>query len=77
MNTYLLFLAGVLVGSIISSIIQGIRVTYGTLKIDKSNPQADVYRIYLNDLDILSKKKYIRLKIDANADLSQEQQVLL
>ena len=72
MNTYLLFLAGVLVGSIIGSIIQGIRVTYGTHKIDKSNPRTDVYRIYLNDLDILSKKKYIRLKIDANADLSQE-----
>ena len=72
MNTYLLFLVGVLVGSIISSIIQGIRVTYGTLKIDKSNLKTDVYRIYLNDLDILSKKKYIRLKIDANADLSQE-----
>lgn len=72
MNTYLLFLAGVLVGSIIGSIIQGIRVTYGTLKIDKSNPKTDVYRIYINDLDILSKKKYIRLKIDANADLSQE-----
>ena len=72
MNTYLLFLVGVLVGSIISSIIQGIRVTYGTLKIDKINPKTDVYRIYLNDLDILSKKKYIRLKVDANADLSQE-----
>ena len=54
------------------SIIQGIDVTYGTLEIDKSNPRTDVYRIYLNDLDILSKKKYIRLKVDANADLSQE-----
>lgn len=72
MNTYLLFLAGVVVGAIIGCIIQGIHVTYGTLKIDRSNPQTDVYRIYLNDLDILSKKKYIRLKIDANADLSQE-----
>lgn len=72
MNTYLLFLAGVLVGFIISCIIQGIRVAHGTLKIDKSNPQTDVYRLCLNDLDILSKKKYIQLKIDANADLSQE-----
>ena len=72
MNTYLLFLAGVVVGSIIGSIIQGIRVAHGTLKIDKSNPQTDVYRLCLNDLDILSKKKYIRLKVDANADLSQE-----
>ena len=72
MNTYLLFLAGVLVGSIIGCVIQGMHVTYGTLKIDKSNPQTDVYRLCLNDLDILSKKKYIQLKIDANADLSQE-----
>ena len=72
MNTYLLFLAGVVVGSIIGSIIQGIRVAHGTLKIDKSNTQTDVYRLCLNDLDILSKKKYIQLKIDANADLSQE-----
>ena len=72
MNTYLLFLAGVLVGSIIGCIIQEIHVTYGTLKIDRSNPQTDVYRICLNDLETLHKKKYIRLKIDANADLSQE-----
>lgn len=43
----------------------------GTLKIDHSNPAKDVYRIDIKDLDTISRRKRIVLKVDNNADLSQ------
>lgn len=46
--------------------------TEGTLKIDSSNPDKDVYRFEIDHLDNISNKKRIVLKIDPNADLSQE-----
>lgn len=60
-------LCGVIVGLIISRMR-----TYGTLRIDTSNPEKDVYKIELKDLDGLPKKKYIVLKVDPKAKLSQE-----
>ena len=70
---YLFAVVGVLVGSIISSIIFSIRYRKaGTLRIDHSNPEKDVYRIEIDDLDGLSKKKHVILKVDNNADLSQK-----
>lgn len=44
----------------------------GTLRIDHSNPEKDVYRIDIYDLDELSNKKEIILKVDNNAHLSQD-----
>ena len=70
---YLFAVVGVLVGSIISNIIFYIRYRKaGTLRIDHSNPEKDVYRIEIDDLDGLSKKKHVILKVDNNADLSQK-----
>lgn len=46
--------------------------TAGTLKIDRSYPNKDVYRFEIDNLDKISNKKRIVLKIDPNADLSQE-----
>lgn len=46
--------------------------TAGTLRIDHSNPEKDVYRIELDDFDNLSRKKRVVLIVDNNADLSQE-----
>lgn len=46
--------------------------TDGTLKIDHTNPEKDVYRFEINDLDKLKGKTYITLKIDHNAKLSQD-----
>lgn len=48
------------------------RFTHGTLKIDHSNPEKDVYRFELDNLDDISKKSRIVLKIDHNAKLSQK-----
>ena len=70
---YLFAVVGVLVGSIISNIIFYIRYRKaGTLRIDHSNPEKDVYRIEIDDLDGLSKKQHVILKVDNNANLSQK-----
>ena len=70
---YLLILIGLLVGSIVSNIIFFIRYrTVGTLRIDHSDPVKDIYRIEIDDLDGLIKKKHVILKVDNNADLSQK-----
>lgn len=68
------FLGGMLAGSLIGNIacMAYIRRTYGTLKIDHSNPEKDVYLFELGDIDALSKKKRIILKVDNNAVLSQK-----
>lgn len=65
------FVAGVIVEAIISTIFNIARTARGTLRIDHSNPEKDVYRFEIDDLDKLSKKKYVELKIDHNANLSQ------
>lgn len=44
----------------------------GVLRIDQSNPEKDLYRFDINDLESLSKKKYIVIRIDNKADLSHE-----
>ena len=48
------------------------RKASGKLYIDHTNPEKDIYRIAINDLDKLSKKKRIVLYVDNNAHLSQE-----
>lgn len=45
-------------------------VNGGTLNIDQSNPEKDLYLFDVGDLEKLPKKKYIVLKINANAHLT-------
>ena len=72
MDEILLLLAGAAVGGIASSIRYWRKRTAGTLRIDHSNPEKDIYRFEVDDLDNISKKKEIILKIDNNANLSQK-----
>ena len=62
---------GFIVGIFICGLIRLFRRASGTLRIDQSNPEKDIYRIDIDDLDNLAKKKRIILKVDPNADLSQ------
>lgn len=62
---------GVIIGSITTSLFIR-KKTDGVLRIDHSDPDKDVYRFDVNDLDGLSRKKRIVLKVDNNADLSQK-----
>ena len=68
----LLFLGGVAIGIIISMLLNFLKTSYGVLKIDISDSEKEMYRICLDDLDDLKKKKRIMLKVDSNADLSHE-----
>lgn len=44
----------------------------GTLRIDRTNPDKDIFRFDVDDLDSLANKKKINLKVDNNAKLSQK-----
>ena len=68
----LLFLGGVAIGIIISMLLNFLKTSYGIRKIDISDSEKEMYRICLDDLDDLKKKKRIMLKVDSNADLSHE-----
>ena len=68
---YLLFLMGMGIGIVLTSLLYITSATFGTLKIDHSDPGKDIYKLEVEDLDELSKKKRIMLKIDNHADLSQ------
>ena len=71
--TYLLAtIGGVLIGTIVTLIFQRMLFTFGTLKIDRSDPEKEKYRLCIYHLDKLAKKKRITFKIDNHADLSQE-----
>lgn len=60
------FVVGViclLIGVIIGLLIEGSRTSLGTLIIDETDPNTDIYRIELDNLDDILKKKRIFLKV--------------
>ena len=63
MSHFLLFLIGVAVGTILTKILLDIRTGYGTLEIDQSDPEKDMYNLRVGDLDSLAKKKRVLFKI--------------
>lgn len=69
---YVLYLVVLAVVTVIVRIVQDKIRTAGTLKIDHSNPEKDVYRLEIDDLEGLSKKRKIVLKVYNGANLSQE-----
>lgn len=72
MEIYIWIVVGAAVALIITEIIMYVSAANGTLRIDHSDPEKDIYRIEIDNLDKLSKKKRIILKVDNDADLSQE-----
>lgn len=58
------FVVGCVVQTIVCTLMEKKRCTYGTLDIDtKSSDTCDHYDVGLGDIDKLPKKKYIKLKI--------------
>lgn len=72
----LIYIAGVLTGIIIYAIVYSKFAVAGTLKIDHSNPEKDIYLFDIQDLDKLSRKRAL-LKIDHDANLTQNSQGIL
>ena len=66
------FIIGAIIGAIIYAVMQKIFVAHGTLRIDHSDPEKDLYRFEIENLDKLNKRSYVELKIDHHADLSQK-----
>lgn len=71
----IIFALGVISGSAITAAIliatSIARTRFGTLIIDKSNPDKDSYNIVINDLDTIEKKRRVDLKISVINDSSQ------
>lgn len=57
------FILGLVAGLFISSFVWFTKVTVGTLKIDHSNPDKDVFKFEIDDLTSLTKKKFVFIKI--------------
>lgn len=66
------WLTGMVAGAMVLAAVIGVLSAIGTLRIDTTNPEKDVWRLDVYDLDKIAKKKYIILQVDKNADLSQQ-----
>ena len=71
-NPWITFIVGIIVGIVLASLIYLACNTVGTLKIDRTSSEKDIYRIEINDLEELNHRSRIVLKVDHNADLSHE-----
>lgn len=65
-----IFGLGIMVGLIIARMLAP--AAFGTLRIDRSNPAKDIYRIEIDDFDELANQKRIVLNVDRNAIFTQE-----
>jgi hypothetical protein len=63
---------GILIGLVLGLLVGTLfpRKHAGTLQIDHSNSMKDTYRFVIDDIDGLSRKKRITLKVDNNAQLA-------
>ena len=68
----IIFSIGIFVGAIIATITMRIFSASGTLKIDHTNPDKDIYRIEIDSTDAIDKRTRMYLKIDHNANFSQD-----
>lgn len=69
---WLMFILGFCFGLLAAAVFQQSKTVSGTLKIDHSDPEKDIYLFEIDDLDRLDKKTRVYLKVDHNADLSQK-----
>ena len=69
----IIYMCGVVVGIVIS-IIWSMMHACGTIEVDCSDPDKDVYRLVVNDLKSLTKKRRIVFKVNRNAHFSREEQ---
>lgn len=72
--TYILVaMVGIAIGMFVSYMVLVGKTAYGTLRIDHTDPEKDLYRIDIDgNFDNISKEKRVVLKIDNNANLSQK-----
>lgn len=66
------WITGIIVGILLTTVIVTVKSAIGTLKIDTTNPEKDLWRLDVHDLDKIAQKKYIILQVDKDAHLSQQ-----
>ena len=69
---YLWCLIGLFIGAIAMNILNHKRHPDGVLRIDHTNPEKDLYRFEIDNLDGLSARNRIVLKVDNDARLSRD-----
>ena len=69
---FLWCLIGLLLGAITTRLANAKRRPDGVLKIDHSDPTKDLYRFEIDNLDDLSFKRRITIKVDNSTELSRE-----
>lgn len=65
---------GIISHKIVLRISEHFDANKNVLRIDRSDPEKDIYRLEISDktMSLLPYKKHITLTIDNNADLSQD-----
>ena len=63
MISFIIGFVGLLIGIIIGALLAISKTVMGSLIIDDTHENTDVYRIEINDLDVIPKKKRILLKV--------------
>lgn len=64
------WILGYILGCATTLIIIALKSRFGVFRIDHSNPDRDNYLLDIGDLDKLSNKAFVILRVDDNADLS-------
>lgn len=70
---YWWFITGILFGVVLTCVGLKFKKKDGTLVIDQTNPNKDVIRFDIDNLDILYKKKKIVLKVDKRAIVNKSE----
>ena len=63
MISFIIGFGGFLIGVVVGLLIANSKTIIGSLIIDDTDENTDVYRIEINDLNIIPKKKRILLKV--------------
>ena len=63
MINFIIGFGGFLIGIVVGLLIANLKTVMGSLIIDDTDENTDVYRIEINDLDVIPKKKRILLKV--------------
>ena len=63
MISFIIGFGSFIIGMIIGVLLSNSKTVIGSLIIDDTDENTDVYRIEINDLDVIPKKKRILLKV--------------
>lgn len=66
---FIFFTLGIIFGGAVTNILFYRNTEFGILRIDRHDPEKELYKIEINSFDILSRRKRVILKVDNDAKL--------